>query len=180
MVIIARATRVLKPASIFEIGTFNGQTTAIFMLNSDPTTRIFTLDLPVDSGNVREYISNDARLVANRELGSVPQALGLDRYSQIHCDSMQFDPAEFLDSMDLCLVDGAHDLTHVKNDTIKVARMVRNEGIVFWHDYGGKGSLRPLAHFLDSLGKRGHIFRIPDTSLAWAEGRELKTALQAR
>jgi hypothetical protein len=177
MAILARATKMLKPSTIFEIGTYNGQTTAIFILNSDPTTRVFTLDLPDDSSGDQEYLPSDAQLVAVRNVGSVPRALGLNRYVQICCDSMSFDPSEYIGSMDLCLVDGAHDFAHVQNDTVKMARMVSDEGMVFWHDYGGKGSMRSLTKYLNFLGRKAQFFRVPDTSLAWARGRELKRAL---
>jgi len=89
---------------------------------------------------------------------------------------MLFDPLEFTDSMDLCLVDGAHDFAHVENDTVKTASMVSDGGTVFWHDYGGKGSMRALAKYLNLLGRKAQIFRVPDTSLAWARGYELKRA----
>jgi 2-polyprenyl-6-hydroxyphenyl methylase/3-demethylubiquinone-9 3-methyltransferase len=79
--------------------------------------------------------------------------------------------------MDLCLVDGAHDLVHVQNDIIKVAQMVTDEGTVFWHDYGGKAAMRPPTEYLNTLGKKAQIFRVPDTSFAWAHGRELKRAV---
>lgn len=177
MAILARATKVLKPSTIFEIGTFNGLTTAIFILNSEPATKVFTLDLPDDSSGDQEYLPSDAQLVAVRKLGSVPRALGLDHYVQIYCDSMLFDPLEFMGSIDLCLVDGAHDFAHVENDTVKVATMVSDEGTVFWHDYGGKGSMRSVTKYLNSLGKKAQIFRVPDTSLAWARGHELKRAI---
>jgi hypothetical protein len=180
MVILARATKVLKPSTIFEIGTFNGLTTAIFILNSEPATKVFTLDLPGDSSGDEEYLSGDAHLVAARQLGSVPRALGLNHYVQICCDSMLFDPVEFMGAIDLCLVDGAHDLAHVKNDTVKVSYMVSDEGTVFWHDYGGKGSMRPLTKYLNFLGRKAQIFRVPDTSLAWARGHELKRAIGQR
>jgi len=177
MAILARATKMLKPSTIFEIGTFNGQTTAIFILNSDPATKVFTLDLPDDSSGDQEYLSSDAQLVAVRKLGSAPRALGLNNYVQICCDSMLFDPSGFMDSMDLCLIDGAHDLAHVENDTVKTATMVSDSGTVFWHDYGGKGSMRALTKYLDFLGRKAQIFRIPDTSLAWARGYDLKCAV---
>jgi hypothetical protein len=180
MVVLARATRVLRPSAVFEIGTFNGLTTAIFILNSEPATKVFTMDLPVDSKTTQGYLPSDQCLVANRELGSVPRALGLSRYTQITCDSMLFDPSEFRHSMDLCLIDGAHDFDHVENDTIKIGSMVLDEGIVFWHDYGGRGSMRPVTKYLNSLGSQGEIFRVPDTSLAWARGGELKRALERR
>src|SRR5436853_164165 len=44
--IIARVTKALKPKTIFEIGTYNGLTTAVFLLNSDPDAQVLTLDLP--------------------------------------------------------------------------------------------------------------------------------------
>jgi hypothetical protein len=178
MVILGRATKVMKPSKIFEIGTFNGLTTAVFILNCESATKIFTLDLPLDSTSGQGYLSSDARLVVARELGSVPRALRLDNYSQICCDSLLFDPSEFLGSIDLCLVDGAHDFAHVENDTVKTAGMVSDEGTVFWHDYGGKGCMRSLTEYLNSLGRRAQIFHVPGTSLAWARGHELKRAVR--
>jgi hypothetical protein len=176
LVILARAVRVLKPKTVFEIGSYNGLSTAVFILNSEADTRVITLDLPRDwDGSA--VISSDDKLVATRELVSVPLALGLSRASQILCDSMQFDPSPYANSVDLGLIDAAHDVTHVKNDTVKMATMMADEGIVFWHDYGGKGPLRPLAAYLEALAKRCPLYRIRGTSLAWGAAGELKKAL---
>lgn len=177
MAILARATKVLKPTTIFEIGTFNGLTTAIFILNSDPATKVFTLDLPDHSKGDEDYLSSDAQLVAGRKLGAMPRALGLNNYVQIYCDSMLFDPSDYVDSIDLCLIDGAHDFAHVENDTVKTAAMISDAGTVFWHDYGGKGSMRALTEYLNFLETRAQIFRVPDTSLAWTRGCDLKRAI---
>jgi len=174
LVILARITKVLRPRTVFEIGTYNGLTTAVFMLNSDPEAHIVTLDLPTAATPSGEYIPSDSDLIARRDLGSVPRALGLIRYTQLLCDSMSFDPTPYIDSVDLGLVDGAHDLVHVQNDTLKMARMVSECGIVFWHDYGGKGEFCSLTCYLDALGKRAPIYRIPDTALAWAAGGDLR------
>ena len=57
--------------------------------------------------------------------------------------------------------------------------LMTNDGILFWHDYGGKGSLRPLAKYLEGLAKRCPLYRVPGTTLAWAPARELKAALKA-
>lgn len=78
LVYLARAVRVLKPTTIFEIGTYNGLTTAVFILNSEPTARIFTLDLPPDS-SATSVLSGDGSLVASRQLLSTTKALGLSR-----------------------------------------------------------------------------------------------------
>jgi hypothetical protein len=177
VVILARVTKAIQPRTVFEMGTYNGLTTAVFLLNSDPEARVVSLDLPVDSMERSAEIASDSKLVESRRLGWLPKALQLRPYTQLLCDSMVFDPSPYLNSVDLGLVDAAHDFAHVQNDTIKMAGMMSDTGICFWHDYGGKGALRPLARYLNRLGKRGALYRIPDTSLAWSLGRELKKAL---
>ena len=179
LVILARVTKALKPKTIFEMGTYNGLTTAVFMLNSNPEARIITLDLPPSGATGFSGISGDRDLIANRELASVPRALGLRRYTQLLCNSMVFDPSPYLDSVDLGLVDAAHDVVHVENDTLKMARMMSESGIMFWHDYGGKGALRGLATYLESLARRCPLYRIPDTSLAWTQAGLFKRAVLA-
>lgn len=176
LVILARTTKTRKPNAIFEIGSCDGLTTAVFILNSPPDSRILSLDLPSDAARDRVSLESDKDLVAGRRLGSVPSALGLNRYTQLLCDSMAFDPAPYLNSIDLGLVDAAHDPEHAENDTIKMAKMMTEEGMLFWHDYGGKGAFRPLAAYLETLSKRGPIYRIPETSLAWAYAKDLKQA----
>jgi hypothetical protein len=177
LIILARATKILKPGTIFEVGSYSGLTTAVFELNSDPDARIVTLDLPPGAETSQTPIASDKELVASRHLALVPQALGLCRYTQLLCDSMDFDPLPYLDCVDLGLIDGAHDVAHVQNDTLKMARMMSDRGIVFWHDYGGKGKFKPLASYLESLAKRCPLYRIPGTSLAWAPAQELKSAI---
>jgi len=39
LVILARVTKALRPMTVFEMGTYNGLGTAIFILNSDPRAR---------------------------------------------------------------------------------------------------------------------------------------------
>lgn len=174
LVILARVTKALRPGTVFEMGTYNGLGTAVFILNSDPGARVLTLDLPPDTEDCQAHIPSDRDLVASRHLASVPRALGLHGYSQLLCDSMSFDPSPYLDSVDLGLIDAAHDVVHVENDTVKMAKMMCSRGIVFWHDYGGKGKLRPLASYLEGLATRCPLYRIADTSLAWAPALELK------
>jgi hypothetical protein len=177
LVILARTTRVLNPHTIFEIGSYNGLTTAVFVLNSAPQTRIFTLDLPSTGVEDTAVLSSDDELVTSRQLASVPQALGLTRFSQLFRDSMQFDPSPYADSVDLGLVDAAHDVPHAHNDTLKMATMMSERGLVFWHDYGGKGPLRPLAAYLEALSRRCPLYRIRGTTLAWGPAKELKQLL---
>jgi len=177
LVILARVTKTRLPRAVFEMGSYDGLTTAVFLLNAPQDARVYSLDLPPQAGAEDDELVTDKDLVAARHLGAIPKAIGLNHYTQLLCDSMQFDPSPYRDSIDLGLVDAAHDVKHVRNDTIKMAQMMADDGIVFWHDYGGKGSLRPLAGYLESLGRKGSLYRIPETSLAWAYAKDLKRAI---
>jgi hypothetical protein len=170
---LAAVTKSLQPKRVFEIGTYNGRTTAIFILNSSPDCEIFTLDLPPSVNPSRGYLSTDIELVKDRSPEGFLKNAGLaNRYRQIYCDSMQFDPEPFHDSVELGFIDGAHAEEFVRNDTLKMAVMMSSRGYVFWHDYGGRGSFEPLTKYLESLPIE--IYRVPATSLAWTTAAELK------
>jgi hypothetical protein len=55
--------------------------------------------------------------------------------------------------------------------------MMADRGLVLWHDYGGKGKFRDLTQYLERLGRQIPVYRIPGTSLAWAEGAALRNHL---
>ncbi len=170
---LAAVTKLLRPKRIFEIGTYNGRTTAVFILNSSPDCDVFTLDLPPNASSVSDYLPTDIGLVQDRSPEGYLKRAGLsERYRQIYCDSMAFDPEPFRDSVDIGFIDGAHAEKFVRNDTLKMAVMMSRSGYVFWHDYGGRGSFRPLAEYLEKLPIE--IYRIPATSLAWTTAAELK------
>ena len=166
LVILAGVTKSRKPKAVFEMGTAAGETMAVFMLNAPSGARIMSLDLP---------LGDDPEInAARRQFASIPTALGLNHYTQLFCDSMVFDTTPYLDFIDLGLVDANHDFEHVRNDTIKMVQMMTKEGLVFWHDYGGKGALRPVATYLETIAKRCPIYCIPESSLAWAHANDLK------
>jgi hypothetical protein len=180
MLILGAATRALKPNRVFEIGTYNGRTTSIFALNVPENATVFTLDLPpdanVESGERDPYIDTDIDLVKGRKTSNFITSLNLtDRCQQLYCDSMQFDPTPYRASIQLGFIDGAHALPYVQNDTVKMASMMTEDGVVFWHDYGGKGRFRPLAEYLESLGRQAPVYRIMGTTLAWAPASSLRS-----
>ncbi len=173
ILVLAAATRLVRPRRIFEIGTYNGRTTAVFILNAPIDCEVYTLDLPPDSVVSDGYVSTDVELVQTRTTEMFLQRSGLGRrYRQIYCDSMKFDPEGYRDSIELGFIDGAHAYDFVKNDTEKMARMMAQRGLVFWHDYGGRGEFRPLSQYLESLNIE--MFRVPGTSLAWTTAQEIK------
>lgn len=179
MLILGAATRALKPNRVFEIGTYNGRTTSIFALNAPETATVFTLDLPPGTTVEHEdpYIDTDIDLVKGRKTTTnfITDLNLTDRCKQLYCDSMEFDPTPYRGSIELGFIDGAHALPYVQNDTVKMASMMSENGLVFWHDYGGKGRFRPLAEYLEMLGRQAPVYRIIGTTLAWAPAGSLRT-----
>jgi len=181
LLVLATATRVLNPRKVFEIGTFMGRTTSVFVMNA-PGGEIITLDLTTDGepeqAESAGYIDTDRVLVKQRRVGSFLHDVGLDgRYTQLLADSMTFDPKPHAGTVDLGFIDGAHALPYVENDTRKMAAMMTDRGLVFWHDYGGKGRFRELTQYLDALARRIAIYRVRGTTLAWAPAAEVRKIL---
>ena len=72
LLVLATATAVLRPRSIFEIGTFNGRTTSVFVLNAPSNAEITSLDLPPASDGIRStYLPSDVELVKQRRVGCI-------------------------------------------------------------------------------------------------------------
>lgn len=108
-------------------------------------------------------------------MGSLLDRWGLHGgYEQILCDSLDFDPGPHLNSVELGFIDGAHARRYVENDTRKMAAMMADRGLVFWHDYGGKGRFRDLTDYLETLSRRIPLHRVPNTTLAWAAAPNVK------
>ena len=178
LLVLAASTRILQPKRVFEVGTFNGRTTSCLILNAAPEATVISLDLPLNPGaseTASGGISTDRDLIEQRKLAAYVYEFKLEsHFQQVLCDSMQFDPEPYRDSIELGFVDGAHTRAYVQNDTEKMAIMMAKRGLVFWHDYGGKGSFRPLSKYLDELSRRIQMFRVPNTTLAWTTARELR------
>jgi predicted O-methyltransferase YrrM len=177
LVTLAMVTRVLRPRKIFEIGTYMGRTTSVLRLNAEPRARVVTLDLPegVDEQAAAGTLATDVQLIRQRRVGALLHQLGIaERCDQLRCDSMLFDPSPHRGTVELGFIDGAHSKQYVENDTAKMAVMMAERGLVFWHDYGGKGRFRDLTLFLDSLSSRIALHRVLHTSLAWTTASELR------
>jgi predicted O-methyltransferase YrrM len=185
LLVLAMATRVLRPKKVFEIGTFMGHATSAFLFNAPPGCAVLSLDLPPDADvgpevTTARYLDTDVELVRQRRVGSFLHGFNLqDRYEQIYCDSLDFDPAPHAGSVELGFIDGAHTREYVENDTRKMAAMMAEQGLVFWHDYGGRGRFRALTAYIESLAKTIAIYRVPNTTLAWAPAAEVRKIMRS-
>jgi hypothetical protein len=101
---VGAIAKLLSPRTVFEFGTYNGRTTAMFVLKADATV----LMLGLAEGDVPQNLfQSDRELAARLRTGYILRDLGRDgRYRQLLVDSLQFDPEPHLGlwSLDLWTV----------------------------------------------------------------------------
>jgi predicted O-methyltransferase YrrM len=165
---VARIVSALKPATVFEIGTYRGRTTRLLAACS-PAATVHTLDLPPEKmleGGC--FTKSDPSLIGARFAESSDLRA---RIVQHFGDSRQFEFAPFYGQMDLVFVDASHSYEAVLHDSRAAFRMVREGGVVLWDDYHpihGPGVMTALAE----LGGEKPIIWINGTRLAlhWMNG----------
>lgn len=159
--------------TIFEFGTATGRTAYILARNAPDGARVYTLTL--HPSHVEQYRGETgdhakATSIAKREsrfatflyTGTETEA----RIEQLFGDSKEFDHTRFRSSCDLIFIDGSHARSYVENDTRKALDMIREGGIVLWHDYkGAYGAGRDVYRVLNGLRDRLPLVRLHGTSL---------------
>jgi predicted O-methyltransferase YrrM len=136
----------LRPARIFELGTFDGATT-LALAQSAPEAEVLTLDLP-DSAVAHD--ASDAGEMENLHRGGVGSRFSgtaeSARITQLRGDSTTFDFSPYTGSVDLVFVDACHDYPYVRADSQTALRLVSPGGVVMWHDYqrGWPGVVRAV------------------------------------
>lgn len=156
----ARAQRV------FEFGTHRGVSTSQLAANLPENGEVFTLDLPDADRETQFEIDNIGDMNVSRfpkKADLIPELLR-PRIKFIRQDSALFDPAPYTGSMDFIFVDAAHTAKYVANDTAKAWTMLREGGIVAWHDC--RPETPDVVQFLRRCPYQ--VCRITGTTLAFA------------
>lgn len=162
-----------QATSLFEFGTCTGKTTYLWAKNSPAEARIITLTL--GKNQHADYLAGreDNRLAALTALAES----AYDRFiysgtpvehkiTQLFGDSKRFDETPYLKQCDLIFIDGSHAYSYVKNDTEKALRMLREGGLLLWHDYRYRNvETRGVRRYLDELSETLPLIRLSDTTL---------------
>jgi predicted O-methyltransferase YrrM len=133
---LASLARARSARRVFEIGTFDGNTSYHLALNTPDDSQVFTIDIPPGSAPALKADAGDPLF---RE-GKRPEyrwrgSAVADKIHPILADSARFDVAPYRQSMDMVFIDGAHSAEYIMNDTALALEMIRPGGIVVWHDY---------------------------------------------
>jgi Methyltransferase domain len=135
----ATVVSALQPKKIFEIGTFRGVAALTMALNA-PEAEVYTLDLPVDynAADAETLTKGDKEWVrlSRTSTGFAFQGHPAARnIHQLYCDSLTFEPPDFLNNVDLCFIDGGHSYECVKADTETALKILSPNGVIVWDDY---------------------------------------------
>jgi len=161
---LLRVARWIAPRRVFEIGTFQGATTAHLAANTD--AEIYTLDLPREmAGSLRGYIPKEAALLQPQgSIGRLYRQRNQDgRIHQLWGDSRTFDYGPYRHLMGLVLVDACHLYDYVLSDSAKAFELLGDAGAVLWHDFG---NAQDVTRAVAELGQHRSIYHIEGTWLA--------------
>jgi hypothetical protein len=158
---------------LFEFGTCSGKTTYLWAKNSPAEARIVTLTLGKDQH--ADYLAaGEDNLLATR---TALDESAFDRFmysgtpvehkiTQLFGDSKQFDETPYLKQCDLIFIDGSHAYSYVKNDTEKALRMLKEGGLLLWHDYRDHNpATSGVRRYLDDLSETLPLIRLSETCI---------------
>jgi predicted O-methyltransferase YrrM len=135
--VLCALAQLLACRTIFEIGTFRGDTSWLLAHNL-PRAHIFTLDLagPESAQDVRLEITDVDEYFHTWERGArfrdTPESL---RITPLLGDSATFDFSPYRGEMDLVYIDASHSYSYVKADTEAALAMLSPTGTIVWDDY---------------------------------------------
>lgn len=159
----------LRPAVVFEIGTFVGYTSLHMALNTPTAAEIFTLDLPpADRSTALHTTATDQKLIGNA-MARRPlfeSHAGGAKIRRLFGDSAGFDYSEWYGRVDLFFVDGAHSYDYVKSDTLNALKCCRPGSVIAWHDYG-RVEQRGVTRWLHEFARNRDVYVVPNGSLAF-------------
>ena len=73
---------------------------------------------------------------------------------------------------DLIFIDGGHTYSCIKNDTEKALEMIKQNGIILWHDYASnKRSSKDVFRYLEEMSLKIKIEKIKYTSFQRVRGK---------
>jgi len=162
-----------RATCLFEFGTCTGRTAYLWARNSAPEARVITLTLLPDQQDRYVTAPGDTRSATRLALGGSTFTrflyTGTDaekKITQLFGDSKEFDESAYVNKCDLIFVDGSHAYSYVKSDTEKALRMLKEGGLLLWHDYREPAaSGKDVYRYLNELAKTLPLVRLGRTSL---------------
>ncbi|HTR37112.1 MAG TPA: class I SAM-dependent methyltransferase [Bryobacteraceae bacterium] len=167
----------LGARKIFEIGTYDGNTTLNLAANVPDDGRVTTVDLPQnwDRQFVYNVPNNHWNVTDRNRIGIQFQGTKYEsRIRQVLGDSAKLDWTQLDGPFDLIFIDGCHYREYVKADTENALRNIRPGGVIVWHDYG---DIKDVSRVVDEAARRISVRVVRGTRLAvgWQGASPIRT-----
>ena len=169
--------RLVEAKSVFEFGTFKGETTKLFIANKIGES-VATLDLDYVEGeisrenfNLSNDLENDRFLTQIRktsvdiEIKKFASSVGVS-VELLKNNSISLDVSNRKGRYDLIFIDGGHTSEIIENDTKLALAMLAEGGCIVWHDYGSQIHTE-VTKYLDKLSYGRSLFSVGSTSIVF-------------
>ncbi len=165
MLYVVAIARHIKARQIFEFGTYLGRTTYHLAAGEDVEC-VYSLDLdPASDLKKIPKLGAAVTAVLERGLqGALYRGTQIEaRVRQLHGDSRTYDYSPFKSRMDMIFIDAGHTYEMVLNDSQKALPMLRQGGVIVWHDFAPKSP--GVVTFAKEMAQKHSLFWVLDTSL---------------
>ena len=89
-----------------------------------------------------------------------------DRIKLIWEDTAKLKFADFANKVDFLFIDASHSYENCKNDSYNGHKVIKPNGIIYWHDYAGwPGVTEALNEYYIEQGKPENMWWFNDTSI---------------
>jgi hypothetical protein len=129
---LSAIVRAIKASNIFEIGTFDGNTTRCLAESTPADAKVYTIDLPEEAFNATQSPDAFKGSQVGERYRNSPAA---GKIHQLRADATTFDFSPYFGQMDFVFVDAAHDYPHGLADSRNALKLVRPGGVIVWHDF---------------------------------------------
>jgi len=165
-----------KPLNVLELGTFNGRTSANMALNSMESI-IHTVDLPFDQdANQTKLSLSTIKGLDERNFTGIKHKV-FEEIPEIETRVIQYwhDTADLTSAVfenikfDFIFIDASHAYEYVLHDSKFALSVLKDSGIILWHDYGGSCGWPGVIKAVNELENnilQNKIFQIGNTSFA--------------
>lgn len=133
---VVALARMAKPRVVIEFGVNEGRTAKAILRNIDSIERYVGIDVP------QGYVTDKS--VQRKEVPQQPAHYALDdaRFRLLIARRGTHDLAvDDLPKCDFAFIDGDHGRAGVVKDTLLATRLVRQGGVIAWHDYHHLGTV---------------------------------------
>lgn len=166
--IINTIVKIMQPANIMEIGTYEGNTTLNMAANSPDTCKIITIDLPEDQ-NIKFALPVPAAYQKSYEPAFINTQLKKNQEYAYKIEQWQYDTAtiawnDLHTTFDIIFIDGCKHPDYVWHDTNKALQKIEgNGGIIIWGNYADN---QEVSRIVDEQPKFIKKYAVKDTRLA--------------